>query len=143
MLPVYLLVNKYKDKSHIFMINGQTGTVCLEVPYLRKKSSISALILLSFFFISYISQALVFAESSKNVKDYLNYLTAEEKLDVVIVITDNTQGKSSRDFADDFYDYNGYGIGTRKSGLLMLVNMQNREIWISTCGDAIDIFTDN
>jgi len=48
------------------------------VPYLRKKSSISALILLSFFFISYISQALVFAESSKNVKDYLNYLTAEE-----------------------------------------------------------------
>ncbi|ADU74878.1 MAG TPA: TPM domain-containing protein [Hungateiclostridium thermocellum] len=125
---------------------------------MRKKSSISALILLSFFFISYISQALVFAESSKNVKDYLNYLTAEEiaslqsdidsikksyKLDVVIVITDNTQGKSSRDFADDFYDYNGYGIGTRKSGLLMLVNMQNREIWISTCGDAIDIFTDN
>jgi len=45
---------------------------------LRKKSSISALILLSFFFISYISQALVFAESSKNGKDYLNYLTAEE-----------------------------------------------------------------
>jgi len=31
----------------------------------------------------------------------------------------------------------------KKSGLLMLVNMQNREIWISTCGDAIDIFTDN
>ena len=32
MLPVYLLVNKYKGKEHKFMINGQTGKVVGETP---------------------------------------------------------------------------------------------------------------
>ncbi|TYQ16689.1 UNVERIFIED_CONTAM: uncharacterized protein Cloal_3257 [Acetivibrio alkalicellulosi] len=98
-----------------------------------------------------------YADNTNNVKDYLNYLTEQEArnlqkninsirsnhgLDVVIVITDNTEGKRSRDFADDYYDYNGYGVGSRHSGLLMLINMEIREVWISTTGKAIDIFTD-
>jgi len=127
------------------------------VPYLRKKTSILLLVLLFSVLIPYIAQVAVYAESSGNIKDYLNYLTDSEiaslqddiesikqtyRLDVVIVITDDTQGKSSQAFADDFYDYNGYGIGKSKSGLLMLVNMQDREVYISTRGNAIDIFTD-
>lgn len=32
MLPVYLLVNKYKGKNHTFIINGQTGKVVGETP---------------------------------------------------------------------------------------------------------------
>lgn len=98
------------------------------------------------------------AASNKNIKDDLGFLTAEElslvqaeidkaviehKLDIVIVFTDDTEGKSSRDFADDYYDYNGYGVGSDASGLLMLVNMGERELWISTTGEAISIFTDN
>lgn len=98
------------------------------------------------------------ASESNHVKDYLNYLTDHEinqleqtidtirdeySLDVVIVIVDDTEGKSSMDFADDYYDYNGYGIGEDYSGLLMLINMDQREVWISTTGRAIDIFTDS
>jgi uncharacterized protein len=74
--------------------------------------------------------------SIDNVKNDYN-------LDVVVVITDNTNGKSSMEFADDYYDNNGYGIGNDYSGLLMLINMDKREVWISTTGKAIDIFTDN
>ncbi|MDD4679278.1 MAG: DNA helicase PriA [Clostridia bacterium] len=37
MLPVYLLVNKYKGKDHLFMINGQTGKVVGEAPISRWK----------------------------------------------------------------------------------------------------------
>ncbi|WP_265444838.1 TPM domain-containing protein [Acetivibrio straminisolvens] len=128
------------------------------MPYLHKKTRILVLALFFLTFISYIAQIIAFAESSNNVIDYLNYLTDSEvltlqteidsikknyRLDVVIVITDDTQGKSSRDFADDFFDYNGYGIGSDYSGLLMLVNMQDREMLISTSGRAIDIFTDS
>ena len=102
--------------------------------------------------------AIALAGSSNNIKDDLDYLTADEiesiqweidqvgsahDLDVVIVITDQTEGKSSRDFADDYFDYNGFGIGEDASGLLLLINMEAREVWISTSGKAIDIFTDS
>ena len=103
-------------------------------------------------------QTKVSATNERNVKDYLNYITDSEKLElqnsvesvvknhnleVVIVITDNTEGKSSMDFADDFYDNNGYGVGSDYSGILLLINMDKRETWISTTGKAIDIFTDS
>jgi len=98
------------------------------------------------------------AYNTENVRDYLNYLSMEEvsdlqdnmdtfkanyNLDAVIVITNNTNGKSSRDYADDYYDQNGYGIGEDLSGILMLINMDEREVWISTAGKAIRIFTDS
>jgi ribosomal protein S17E len=37
LLPVYLLVNKYKDREHLFMVNGQTGKVAGETPISRWK----------------------------------------------------------------------------------------------------------
>jgi len=103
-------------------------------------------------------QTKVSATNEENVNDYLNYITASEKLElqniiesvvknhnleVVIVITNDTKGKSSMNFADDFYDNNGYGVGSDYSGILMLINMDKRETWISTTGKAIDIFTDS
>ena len=53
------------------------------------------------------------------------------------------EGKSTMDYADDYYDYNGYGLGDNKSGILLLIDMNDRKIWISTIGDAIEYFTDN
>ena len=32
-------------------------------------------------------------------------------MDIVIVTTDDAEGKSSLAYADDFFDYNGYGVG--------------------------------
>lgn len=32
MLPIYLLINKYKGKEHIFIVNGQTGKVVGDTP---------------------------------------------------------------------------------------------------------------
>lgn len=98
-----------------------------------------------------------YAAESNNVKDSMNYLTVEQiqtlqetedkiktayGLESVIVITDDVEGKSTIAFADDYYDENSYGIGEDKSGLLLLINMADRDAWISTSGKAIDIFTD-
>lgn len=69
-------------------------------------------------------------------------LGAEYAMDVVIVTTSNAEGKSSMAYADDFFDYNGYGVGENYDGLLMLIDMDNRQVWISTSGKAIEIFTD-
>lgn len=32
LMPIYLLINKYKDKDHMFLINGQTGKVVGQTP---------------------------------------------------------------------------------------------------------------
>ena len=64
-------------------------------------------------------------------------------MDAVIVTSNDLEGKKAVDYADDYYDYNGYGLGDNKSGILLLIDMDDREIWISTSGDAIEYFTDN
>lgn len=67
----------------------------------------------------------------------------EYNMDAVIVTSNNLNGKSQQDYADDYFDYNGYGVGEDKSGLLLLIDMDDRKVWISTSGEAIKYFTDS
>lgn len=71
-----------------------------------------------------------------------NSLSEEYGLDIVIVTTDNTGGKSSREYADDFYDNGGFGTGYGLDGILFLIDTDNREAYISTSGDGIRYLTD-
>lgn len=64
------------------------------------------------------------------------------RMDLVVVTTDDAGGKTAEEYADDFYDENGYGIGKDNSGALLLIDMDNRKIWISTTGKMIDRLTD-
>jgi len=58
-------------------------------------------------------------------------------MDVVVVTVDSLDGKTAQAYADDYFDNNGYGLGTDNSGTLLLVAMQEREWAVSTCGIAI------
>ena len=64
------------------------------------------------------------------------------EMDVVIVVVTDLDGKSAQDYADDYYDYNGYGVGDDYSGMLLLIATESRDWWISTCGEAIYVLTD-
>lgn len=55
-------------------------------------------------------------------------------MDIVIVTTDDTGYKSTYAYADDFYDYGGYG----EDGILWLIDMDNRQSTFSTTGKGID-----
>ena len=44
MLPVYLLINKYRGKDHIFIINGQTGKVVGDTPISPLRQIVFALV---------------------------------------------------------------------------------------------------
>lgn len=71
-------------------------------------------------------------------------IAEEKELDIVIVTTDDAQGKSSRDYADDFFDYNDFGYeNPMGTGIIYLIDMDNREGWVSTSGNAVDYFTDS
>ncbi len=88
-------------------------------------------------------QAGLFSENEISLlESRITELKRALPLDIVIVTTADAEGKSSRDYADDFYDYGGFGVGAEHDGLLYLINMDYRECWISTTGAAIDIFTD-
>ncbi len=58
-----------------------------------------------------------------------------------IVTTRDAGGKTARSFADDFYDQNHLGRGEDASGVLLLIDMDNREAYISTGGAAVDYYT--
>lgn len=82
------------------------------------------------------------ASQREELEAKASQMTERLKLDIVIVTTNENDGKTSRAYADDFFDYNGYGYGGGEDGLLLLINMEDREVYISTCGIAIQYFTD-
>lgn len=61
---------------------------------------------------------------------------------MVILTVSSTNGEDTMNYADDYYDYNGYGYGKNKDGILLLISFEPREIWISTCGKGIKVFND-
>lgn len=72
----------------------------------------------------------------------LDVISERQQFDVVVVTVDSLEGKKVTDYADDFYDYNGYGTGDNRDGILFLIAMGEREWAISTCGFGIRAFTD-
>lgn len=72
----------------------------------------------------------------------LNEISERQQADVVVVTADTLDGKTPMDYADDFYDYNGYGFGADKDGVLLLVSMEDRDWWMSTTGYGIIAITD-
>ena len=66
----------------------------------------------------------------------------KSEMDAVVVTIDDAEGKSSAAYADDFYDYNGFGRQEDHRGALFLIDMDNREIYLSTTGLMIRYMTD-
>lgn len=62
--------------------------------------------------------------------------------DVVIHTAETANGKSPMSYSDDYYDYNGYGYGSNRDGLIFVIIMDTRDYWTSTCGYGITAFTD-
>ena len=86
---------------------------------------------------------LLSSEEEQQLREDLASFKEQYNMDAVIVTSNDLGGKSQMDYADDYFDYNGYGVGKEKSGLLLLIDMENRNIWISTSGEAIKYFTNN
>lgn len=63
----------------------------------------------------------------------LERIAGENQIDLAVVTTDSLDGKSAMDYADDYYDCNGYG----EDGVLLLVSMEERDWWVSTSGSCV------
>lgn len=73
----------------------------------------------------------------------LDEISLRQKLDVVVATTDSIgQYTRVRDYADDLYDQCGFGYGNEHDGLVLVISMEERDWYISTCGYGITAFTD-
>lgn len=96
----------------------------------------------------------VFAKTEGNVYDDAGLLSDEEVAElnaaitelqeesgwnVYAVTTDNAQGKDAVQYADDFFDEHSAG---QEDGVVALLDMDNREMYISTGGIAIRYLRD-
>lgn len=77
-------------------------------------------------------------ELYKKVLEYVN----SYNMDLAIVTIDKNNKSSPMVYADDFYDYNSFGVGESRDGILFLIDMENREIYMSTTGKAIKMYND-
>ncbi|MDO5573979.1 MAG: TPM domain-containing protein [bacterium] len=82
-------------------------------------------------------------EEITQINEKIDYIRNTYSCDVVVVTTNDSEGKSAMDYADDYYDYNGFGMGDEHDGIILTVNMDIREYWMSTCGQAILLFSDS
>ena len=72
----------------------------------------------------------------------LNEISERQRCDVVIVTAKTLGNKTAEAYADDYFDYNGYGYGSNRDGVLFLISMPSRDWAISTHGFGIPAFTD-
>lgn len=72
----------------------------------------------------------------------LDEVSERQEVDIVVVTANSLSGASAREYADDFYDDNGYGFGEDRDGILFLISMKEREWYISTRGYGITAVTD-
>lgn len=90
-----------------------------------------------------VDNAGLFSEAERSaLEGKAQALRSEYEMDVVILTVDRLDGKKTQDYADDYYDDNGYGCGAEYSGILFLLAMAERDWYISTYGDAIYAITD-
>lgn len=90
-----------------------------------------------------VDQAELLSESEEAaLSERLDEISERQKLDVVIVTVDSLEGADVVAYADDYFDYNGYGFGEEKDGILFLISMEERDWCISTSGYGITAFTD-
>lgn len=71
----------------------------------------------------------------------LTEISDRNMVDVAIVTVNSLDGVGVKLYADDFYDFNGYGYGENDDGILLLLAMETREWAITTYGSAINTFT--
>jgi uncharacterized protein len=113
-----------------------------------KKKLLTVVLAASFLFLSF----PIFAQSRvvdnagllsggeiAELENLLMKIASTYNFDLVIVTETNIGGASPRDYADDFFDYKGYGMGEDRDGCLFLQVTESRDYWFSTSGRGIKV----
>ena len=99
----------------------------------------------------YDSEHLLTDSEAEALSKHLKEIGSRYRCDVIIATVSSLGRKTATEYADDFFDYNGYGYGAvpdangmtvNGDGILLLLSMEDRDFAISTSGYGITAFTD-
>lgn len=86
---------------------------------------------------------LLTAQEEAELQDTINRISGGYAFDVVILIVNSTEGKSSEEFVEDYhYFHNGNDLEAEWSDVLFLVSLEDRDWYISTAGKGVELITD-
>lgn len=83
------------------------------------------------------------ATEEENIIDECEDFANESEFSLAVVTTYNTNGLPSEDYADFFLDNLIDSEGWQENSVLLLIDMFNRNVWISTTGDCQLAFSDS
>ncbi|MBQ2785590.1 MAG: TPM domain-containing protein [Oscillospiraceae bacterium] len=86
---------------------------------------------------------LLSSSEVRKLSEIAQTLADNYEIDAAIVIVNSLNGKTAQAYADDYFDYNDYGVGSNDSGVLLLVAMKEREWYVSTHAEGTAAVTNN
>ena len=108
-----------------------TGVSAAEVPHLESKTLL------------YDGAGLLSDAEAAQLQVLLDGISAQYGVDVGIMTFESMYGYYDAEaFADDFYDQNGFGVGDRSGGILLILSMEERDWAVTAAGSCNRTFTD-
>lgn len=92
-----------------------------------------------------LADLLTDTEESEFNEKFITF-TEEYEMEIAFLTVTSLDGKTAQQYADDFYDENGYGYGENDDGFLLLYlpgEDGQRELYLTTHGDAIYKMSDD
>ncbi len=86
------------------------------------------------------SAMLFSSDETSEITDCVESFSLETGYSLAVVTTDDSMGKSSDEYADDYLDDLIDNQSWSEDSMLFLIDMDNREIYISTTGSAMDSY---
>lgn len=110
--------------AFILAVFVMTITVCAETPLLVDNAG------------------LLSSSEASNLEAILNDYSTRYNLDIAVLTSYGTEyGMSTQDYCEYFFE-NNYGVGAELDGVILYINMSEREWQIATSGKAITALTD-
>lgn len=85
---------------------------------------------------------LLTASERNTLENKLGEMSEALKCDIIIHTTNGTDGKSIVAYSDDYFDYNGYGYGKNRDGIILVRDTVGPDYYISTRGLGIKALDD-
>lgn len=83
----------------------------------------------------------LFTDSEEiTISDSISEFALQTEYPMIVLTTDYADGKTSQQYADDYFDNLIVFEGWEENGILFLIDMDNREVCISTMGDCISVY---
>ncbi len=87
------------------------------------------------------AEILTTTEEQKLYDEIVNYIN-QTNMDIAIVTIKYNNKHNVQTYAEDFYDYNNFGVGTDRDGILFLIDMDLQQFYLTATGKAIRTYSD-